>query len=106
MSGPDCPSETGESFAKPLSRHHVTTASKEFLAQSLLLLSNVADPDPAKPTSVDKSSITNTSPSTVSATPHHSQQGTSEQSSKLRVRFAEPPAEYATRSGRVVQPSK
>ncbi|GFX18910.1 hypothetical protein TNCV_322151 [Trichonephila clavipes] len=35
-----------------------------------------------------------TSPSTVSATPYHSQQGTSEQSSKHRVRFAEPPAQY------------
>ncbi|GFY38660.1 hypothetical protein TNIN_450141 [Trichonephila inaurata madagascariensis] len=58
-----------------------------------------ADPDPAKPTSVDKSSTTSTSSSTVPATPHHSQQGTSEQSSKLRVRFAEPPAQYVTRSG-------
>ncbi|GFQ90529.1 retrovirus-related Pol polyprotein from transposon 17.6 [Trichonephila clavata] len=51
-----------------------------------------ADPDPYKPTLVDKSSTSSTSPSTGSATPHHSQQSTSEQSSKLRVRFAEPPA--------------
>ncbi|GFR01947.1 putative gag-pol protein [Trichonephila clavata] len=65
-----------------------------------------ADPDPYKPTLVDKSSTTSTSPSTVSATPHHSQQSTSEQSSKLRVRFAEPPAQYVTRSGRAVHPSK
>ncbi|GFW09126.1 hypothetical protein TNCV_315371 [Trichonephila clavipes] len=59
-----------------------------------------------EPTSVDKSSTTSTSPSIVPATPHHSQQGTSEQSSKLRVRFAEPPAQYATRSDRIVQPSR
>ncbi|GFQ64183.1 hypothetical protein TNCT_515361 [Trichonephila clavata] len=65
-----------------------------------------ADPDPYKPTLVDKSSTTSTSPSTVSATPHHSQQSTSEQSSKLRVRFAEPPAQDVTRSGRAVHPSK
>ncbi|GFR20992.1 uncharacterized protein TNCT_686391 [Trichonephila clavata] len=65
-----------------------------------------ADPDPYKPTLVDKSSTTSTSPSIVSATQHHSQQSTSEQSSKLRVRFAEPPAQYVTRSGRAVHPSK
>ncbi|GFR22988.1 hypothetical protein TNCT_295441 [Trichonephila clavata] len=65
-----------------------------------------ADPDPYKPTLVDKSSTTSTSPSTVSATPHHSQQSTSEQSSKLRVRFDEPPAQYVTCSGRAVHPSK
>ncbi|GFQ86577.1 hypothetical protein TNCT_683231 [Trichonephila clavata] len=65
-----------------------------------------ADPDPYKPTLVDKSSTTSTSPSIVSATPHHSQQSTSEQSSKLRVRFAEPPAQYVTRFGRAVHPSK
>ncbi|GFY58245.1 hypothetical protein TNIN_195031 [Trichonephila inaurata madagascariensis] len=52
-----------------------------------------ADPDSAKPTLVDKSSTTSTSPSTVPATLHHSQQGTAEQSSKLRVRFAEHPAQ-------------
>ncbi|GFQ96372.1 transposon Tf2-6 polyprotein [Trichonephila clavata] len=65
-----------------------------------------ADPDPYKPTLVNNSSTTSTSPSTVSATPHHSQQSTSEQSSKLRVRFAEPPAQFVTRSGRAVHPSK
>ncbi|GFR26020.1 uncharacterized protein TNCT_687711 [Trichonephila clavata] len=65
-----------------------------------------ADSDPYKPILVYKSSTTSTSPSTVSATPHHSQQSTSEQSSKLRVRFAEPPAQYITRSGRAVHPSK
>ncbi|GFQ77491.1 hypothetical protein TNCT_546721 [Trichonephila clavata] len=65
-----------------------------------------ADPDPYKPTLVDKSSTTSTSPSTVSATPHHSQQSTSEQSSRLRVRFAEPPAQYVTCFGRAVHPSK
>ncbi|GFS49859.1 hypothetical protein TNIN_228801 [Trichonephila inaurata madagascariensis] len=65
-----------------------------------------ADPDPAKPTSVDKSSTTSTAPSIVPATPHHLQQGTSEQSSKLRVRFAEPPAQYVTRSGCAVHPSR
>ncbi|GFS49305.1 transcription factor TFIIIB component B [Trichonephila inaurata madagascariensis] len=47
-----------------------------------------ADPDPVKPISVDKSSTTNTSPSSVSAALHHSQQGTFKQSSKLQVRFA------------------
>ncbi|GFQ85871.1 hypothetical protein TNCT_438751 [Trichonephila clavata] len=65
-----------------------------------------ADPDPYKPTLVDKSSTTSTSPSTVLATLHQSQQSTSEQSSKLRVRFAEPPAQYVTPSGRPVHPSK
>ncbi|GFW36115.1 hypothetical protein TNCV_4929781 [Trichonephila clavipes] len=63
----------------------------------------IADPDPAKPTSVDKSSTTSISTSTVSATPHHSQQSTSAQSSKLPVRFPEPPAEYVTHSCRVIQ---
>ncbi|GFY44324.1 putative gag-pol protein [Trichonephila inaurata madagascariensis] len=65
-----------------------------------------ADPDPSKPTLDDKSSTTSTSPSTVPDTPHHSQQSTSEQPSKLRVRFAEPPAQYVTRSGRAIQPSR
>ncbi|GFV91249.1 hypothetical protein TNCV_897691 [Trichonephila clavipes] len=65
-----------------------------------------ADPDPSKQTSVDKSSATSTSPLTVSATPHHSLQSTSEQSSKLRVSFVEPPTQYVTHSGRVVHPSK
>ncbi|GFQ87513.1 hypothetical protein TNCT_305961 [Trichonephila clavata] len=64
-----------------------------------------ADPYPYKPTLVDKSSTTSTSSSNVS-TPHHSQQSTSEQSSKLRMRFAEPPAQYVSRSGRAVHPSK
>ncbi|GFR07885.1 uncharacterized protein TNCT_222271 [Trichonephila clavata] len=64
------------------------------------------DPDPYKPTLVDKFLTTSTSPSTVLATPHHSQQSTSKQYSKLRVRFAEPPAQYVTRSGRAVHPSK
>ncbi|GFQ85208.1 hypothetical protein TNCT_131211 [Trichonephila clavata] len=62
------------------------------------------DYDSSKPTLEDKSPATSTSPSTVS--PHHSQQGTSGQSSKLRVRFAESPAQYVTRSGRAVHPSK
>ncbi|GFX23883.1 putative gag-pol protein [Trichonephila clavipes] len=65
-----------------------------------------ADPDPAKPNLIDKSSATRTSPSTVSTTPHHSQQGTSEQTSKLRVIFAEPPAQSVTRSGSAVHPSR
>ncbi|GFX82530.1 hypothetical protein TNCV_2166781 [Trichonephila clavipes] len=52
----------------------------------------------------DKSS--STLPSTVPATPHPSQQGTSEQSSKLQVRFTEPPAQYVARSGSVIQPSR
>ncbi|GFT79144.1 putative gag-pol protein [Trichonephila clavipes] len=64
-----------------------------------------ADPDPAKPTSADISSTTSTS-STVSAGPHHSQQGTSQQSSKLPMRFAEPPAQYVTLYGRAVLPSR
>ncbi|GFQ91976.1 hypothetical protein TNCT_670551 [Trichonephila clavata] len=64
------------------------------------------DPGPSKLTFIDKSLTKSTSPSTVSATPHHSQQGTSEQSSKLRVKFAEPPAQYVIRSGRAVHPSK
>ncbi|GFR23371.1 hypothetical protein TNCT_178751 [Trichonephila clavata] len=55
---------------------------------------------------MDKSSTTSTSPSTVSPSPHHLQKSTYEQSSKLRVRFAEPPAQYFTRSGRAVHPSK
>ncbi|GFY41573.1 hypothetical protein TNIN_379011 [Trichonephila inaurata madagascariensis] len=62
--------------------------------------------DPTKPTSVDKSSTSITSPSIVSAAPHHSQQGTFEQSSKLRVRFAEFSAQYVIRSGRAVHPSR
>ncbi|GFV14630.1 hypothetical protein TNCV_2586031 [Trichonephila clavipes] len=61
--------------------------------------------DPAKPTSADKFSTPRTSPSTVS-TPWHSQQDTSEQSSKLQMRFAKPPAQYVTRSGRAVHPSR
>ncbi|GFQ83556.1 hypothetical protein TNCT_172141 [Trichonephila clavata] len=65
-----------------------------------------ADPDPSKPTLVDKSSITSISLSTVSDTPHQSHQGTSEKSSKLRMRFAEPPAQYVTRSGHAVHPFK
>ncbi|GFY43777.1 transposon Ty3-G Gag-Pol polyprotein [Trichonephila inaurata madagascariensis] len=65
-----------------------------------------ADPDPSKPTLDDKSSTTSTSPSTVPDTPQHSQQRTSEQPSKLRVRFAEPPAQYVTRSGRAILPSR
>ncbi|GFT34852.1 hypothetical protein TNCV_3878671 [Trichonephila clavipes] len=62
-----------------------------------------ADRDPSKPTLVDKSSNTSTSASTVSAASHHSQQSTSEKSSKLRVRFT---AQYVTRFGRAAHPSK
>ncbi|GFU73584.1 transposable element Tcb1 transposase [Trichonephila clavipes] len=76
----------------------LTSASKVFLEQSIsidrLKFCFFADPDPSKPTLVDKFSTTSTSPSTVSATPHHSQRGTSEQSSKLRVRVTEPPAQH------------
>ncbi|GFW68246.1 hypothetical protein TNCV_1881261 [Trichonephila clavipes] len=66
----------------------------------------LADPDTSKPTLDNKSSTPSTSPLTVPAAPHHSQQGTSEQSSKRRVRFAKPPAQYVTRSGHAVQPSR
>ncbi|GFU25916.1 hypothetical protein TNCV_5104291 [Trichonephila clavipes] len=65
-----------------------------------------ADSDPSKPSLDDKSSTTSTSLSTVSATSHHSQQGTSEQTSKFRVRFAGPPAQYVTRSGSAFNPSR
>ncbi|GFY47252.1 hypothetical protein TNIN_34421 [Trichonephila inaurata madagascariensis] len=86
----------------------LTSGSKEFLEQSIDRLKPrfFADPDLAKPTSADKASTTSTSPSTVSAGPHHSLQGTSEQFSKLRVRFAEPPGQYVTRYGRAVHPSR
>ncbi|GFQ77890.1 hypothetical protein TNCT_376061 [Trichonephila clavata] len=65
-----------------------------------------ADPDHSKAALVNKSSTTNTSPSTVSATKHDSIQVTSEQFSKVRVRFSKPPVEYVTRSGRAFHPSK
>ncbi|GFW19281.1 hypothetical protein TNCV_256081 [Trichonephila clavipes] len=64
------------------------------------------DPDPYKPSLVDKSLTTCTSPQTVLVSPHHLQEGPSEQSSELSVRFAELPAQYALHSGGAVYPSK
>ncbi|GFQ65463.1 hypothetical protein TNCT_669481 [Trichonephila clavata] len=64
-----------------------------------------ADPDPYKPTLVDKSSTTSTSQSTVLST-HINHNKALLSSLQLRVIFAEPPAQYVTRSGRPVHPSK
>ncbi|GFV25501.1 hypothetical protein TNCV_1147711 [Trichonephila clavipes] len=81
----------------------LTSASKEFLEQTIDRLKPCFFADPARPTSVDKSpkykhfTLNCVSYSTSLTTRHFS-----EQPSKLRVRFAEPPAQYVTHSGRAV----